>query len=336
MRSSRVAIAAAAATGLALSLSGCSLFGGENGGELDAMDSPLAQYLNAGYDPNKTDEEWQAEYNEQSKKTEAFVATCMSDLGFEYTPVDNSSTVVYSGQDEWNPDDRQWVSQYGYGAIDYPGRTGADEPVPEGEEYVDPNQDYVASLSESEQQAYYEALYGPQPTEEQMNSGEEIPYDPNNAGCYGDANLEVNGEQPYNDEQWQPLMEAVNEFYTKQYDGTGFEIDKKWSSCMADAGYPDIAKQSDASQKIYDELNVYYESIDPETAGEDAYDFTKSPGLQELQKKEVEMALADLDCREKVNYKQEQLKEQFAAEEIFVQQHKAELEAFKAAQEQKN
>ena len=42
------------------------------------------------------------------------------------------------------------------------------------EEQVDPNADYVASLSESEQMAFYEALHGPMPDEDEMSEGGEF------------------------------------------------------------------------------------------------------------------------------------------------------------------
>jgi hypothetical protein len=44
--------------------------------------------------------------------------------------------------------------------------------------------------------------------------------------------------------------------------------------------------------------------------------------------------VADLGCREKTDYRQQQLKIQFAAEEQFIADHKEELDALKARAEQ--
>ena len=63
---------------------------------------------------------------------------------------------------EW--DSLEFAEQYGYGATtsqDMPMNQGADE------EWVDPNADYVATMSETEQQAFYEALYGAQSMSEE-------------------------------------------------------------------------------------------------------------------------------------------------------------------------
>ena len=60
MRTTRLLLAATATVALALPLAACS-GGGDGGNELSWEDSPLAEYWNAGYDPNKTEEEMQAE-----------------------------------------------------------------------------------------------------------------------------------------------------------------------------------------------------------------------------------------------------------------------------------
>ena len=77
-----------------------------------------------------------------------------------------------------------FAEQYGYGAT-----TSQDMPMNQGdgEEWVDPNADYVATMSETEQAAFYEALYGPQtmsrirPTRRRRGGG--LEYDWTTAGC---------------------------------------------------------------------------------------------------------------------------------------------------------
>ncbi len=304
---------------LVVGLAGCSLFPGAET-ELDWEDSPLSTYLNS--QEGMSEEEMNEHFAAQQQEVEEFVAECMSEEGFEYIPVDQSQTgSIISSGDEWDPESREWVEEYGYGAINFPGRD--DQPDP-GTEFVDPNQEYVASLSESEMAVYYETLYGPQPTEEELNEDGSYEYDPENAGCYGRAQLEVAGGDPYSSEEFKPIVEAINEFYMGLATAPALsELNAAWSSCMAAAGYPGFATQSDAQNSIYDELNAYYEGM-----GEYIED---DPALDEIQEREIALALADLDCRESTDYRQESLRVQFELEEEFVQEHKAELEAFKAA-----
>ncbi len=309
------------ALGIALvfGLAGCSLLPGAEA-ELDWEDSPLNTYLNA--QEGMSEEEMNEHFAAQQQVIEEHVAECMTEEGFEYTPVDQSQYggFVMSGE-EWDPESREWVEEYGYGAVNFPGRD--EQPDPD-QEFVDPNQEYVESLSESEMAAYYETLYGPQPTEEELGEDGAYEYDPENAGCYGSAQQEVTGDDPYSSEEFKPIMDAITEFYTDvQNDPALADLNAAWSSCMADAGYSGFATQPDAQTSIYDELNAYYEDMS-EYVEDD-------PVLEEIQEREIALALADLDCRESTDYRQESLRVQFELEEQFVQEHKAELEALKAA-----
>lgn len=91
---------------------------------------------------------------------------------------------------------------------------------------------------------------------------------------------------------------------------------------MADAGEPGFATQQEATDSISQELNAYYEN-QTEYIEDD-------PALDELGEREIALALVDLDCREKVDYRAQYQKVTYALEEQFVADHKAELDAFKA------
>lgn len=315
----RTAALGALGIALVIGLGGCSLLPGAQA-ELDWEDSPLNSYLNSS--AGMSEEEMNDHFLAQQQEIEEHVAECMADEGFEYIPVDQSQYGGVSfGSDEWDPDSREWVEEYGYGAVNFPGRD--EQPDPD-EQPVDPNQEYVASLSESEMAAYYETLYGPQPTEDELDEEGGYEYDPDNAGCYGSAQQEVTGEDPYSSEEFKPIMDAINEFYTDvQNDPALSDLNAAWSSCMADAGYSGFTTQQDAQNSIYDEINAYYEG-QTEHVEDD-------PALAEIQEREIDLALADLECRESTDYRQQSLRLQFELEEQFVQEHKAELEALKAA-----
>ncbi|GHE13437.1 hypothetical protein [Klenkia taihuensis] len=146
MRVRRLPGTALAGAVAALILAGCSSSGGGGEAAAEETTSPLGVYLDAVYGGDLSEEEQQRRSEDQNRRVEELVAGCMQEQGFEYVP--NTATGTYtSGGEEWEPEDREWVAQWGYGAVDWPGRD--DVPEDGGEEYVDPNGDYVESLSES-------------------------------------------------------------------------------------------------------------------------------------------------------------------------------------------
>jgi hypothetical protein len=329
----RVSAPLSALAALALLLSGCSgSEGDDKGSSAEAeQESPLMKYLGAVYGGNLSPEEQEEMFAEQQRQSEELVAQCMQDEGFEYTPATNTG-VSYSSSDDtkWQPDDREWVAQYGYGAVNSP---FSEEPPPE-EEFVDPNADYVASLSESEQMAFYEALYGTPPEEEEMSEGGEVPYDWTQAGCQGAAQHEVAGEDPSQSEEFKPLFDAINELHSDTASWPGMaELDAEWATCMEDAGQGGHANPMEAQNSVYDEMNKLYENVDmpEEPTAPVEPDQAAMDAVAEL---EVELALADLDCREETDYRERHAEITREVEQQFIDDHKAELDAMVASVEQ--
>ncbi len=316
----RAAIGAAA---LMLVLTGCSNTGDTS---TKAEDTPLGAYMASVWGSDLSEDEMQERSERDNREREELIAACMKDQGFEYEPnVDNGGT-YYSSGDEWKPDDREWGAQYGYGMVNWPGRDEMQNQAPD-EEYVDPNQDYIDSLSESEQAAFWEALHGPQPSEEEMSEDGSYEYNWETAGCYGSAQHEMEADDPLTSEKHKPVMDAINEFYMAMDTDPRFaEIDDAWASCMADAGYPGYAKQADAQQGFSEELNAYYEN-QTEWVEDD-------PELAKLGEEEIDLALVDLDCREKTDYREKRQAIATELESEFIKDHKAELDALKADAEQ--
>lgn len=307
--------------GAVLLLAGCT---GTDAGASDEKVSPLSEYFIALSGGDLSPEEQEAKYAAEDKQREELMAQCMQDEGFEYVPVPTASVSFDTGE-EWKPDDREFVSQWGYGAIEYPGAN--EQPDPE-EMTTDPNADYVGSLSESEQNAFYEALYGPSPSEEELSEDGSYEYNWQTAGCSGWASHEISGDDPLQSDEFADVMDAINTFYEDTASLPEIaELDRAWSACMDGAGYPGFATQPDAQNSFYDELNTLYDESTSDTGVDQAK-------LDALHEREVELALADLDCREDLDYRAKYDKAQFAAEEAFIEDHKAELDAMKAAAEQ--
>ena len=311
-RSLLTAIAAAAL--LSLTLAGCS---GEKAAEkLDPAEGPLQKYMSGIYEGFDEDSGI-AQQNEQEK----LVAACMSDEGFDYSPVDASqySGMMSDSGEEYGTE--KWVAENGYGMVQSPEQLAAQQE--EDETYVDPNQDYLESLSAGERTAYNEALDGPQPSEEEVADGSYVDsYEAK--GCYGAAFQEVNGDQP-SPEDHAALYEAMGAMYeTVQASPALVKLDAEWATCMADAGYATFTKKSEPSEFIMNEMTALSEA---ETGVDDQ-------ALAALHEKELAMAMVDYTCAEELNYDEASTQVQYELEEQFITDHKSELDALIADYEQ--
>lgn len=328
-------LAATVALVTTLALAGCGS-GDKKAGDNESPEAgPLQEFFNELY-PSQD----QGEMDEQQRKSEELVAECMKDLGWEYTPVDYSSiggdyVDIYAEQDELGP--IGWAKKYGYGWMTQQTGTDVDEePTDEetsGDEFVDPNSDYVQSLGADEQTDYYADLYGEQsaePTDEVDENGDPVPVEYNweDAGCQGKANHEIYGstEDIYSDPQYTSLMDEINTVYEDvQNDPDIAELDEKWAACMAKAGFDDI-KTPDG---VYDVLNTLQETLwDPET-GEQAPNYDEA--LADAQKQEIDMAVADATCQKDLDYVKKRAKVQNKVEQAFVDSHADEMEQLRAA-----
>lgn len=317
-----------------LALTGCS--GSSDGKSGTPEESPIEKYLSAMWDS----EEWtQERMDKQHQETEKIVAACMSDEGFEYSPQTNSGAVVFQQDDfEWRS--VKFAKEYGYGIVAWPGDNPDDDSAQE--EMTDPNQGYIDALSESERNAYYEALYGPSPSEEEMlameESDEGMSYNWETAGCYGKAQQEVNGDdaasKAYEDPEFADLFAEINELYTVTY-GTGDapssdpevrKLDEAWAACMAKKGDYDFQSPTMTQNALFNEYSELSQTddVDGESAGPDKGE------LEKFKQREIEVAVADAECREDTSYDEKLSKIQFAAEEKFIEENRGTLDAMLA------
>lgn len=324
MRSVKTVGVASVIAAAALVLSGC---GGS--GDPSERKSPLDEYMNTLYGTDMSPDELQERAEAENKERENLIAACMQKEGFEYIPSENNGAVYISNDEEnpFEPDKKEWVEEYGYGVFNWPGR---DDPIPEGQEYEDPNQEYLESLSESEQMAYYEALNGPGPTEEELNDDGSWETTAENSGCWGKAFFDNPTNNVWQDKQFEDIIERINTFYQGQSDDPGFaEVEAAWAACMAEQG-ESFKAQGDAVNSIYDAQNEYWEEVN--NSGDMPEE--DSPEMTKIQEREIELALKDLECRESTDYTNKRLDVQFKLEEQFIKENKADLDALKAAVEQ--
>lgn len=331
-------LAAAAAAALVLILAGCTGTAADTTtGELTYEDSPMTKYLDAAWSGGLSEEESEKKQAADMTQMEEIIAQCMTAEGFEYTPVDfeTTDTIVVGTGDEWDIDDRAWVEKYGYGLFEFPGSDAEPEESESESTSIDENAEYIASLSESEAAAYDEALYGP-PIEEEALNDPDFEYSWEESGCAGQAQHEVQGEDPLATAEFDDLFERISSLSEQAMDSTEQqELDARWAACMADAGESGFTRQSDAQQSITDDMPVPEEAPEgSETAVPDDKVVPETAETRALHEREIELALVDLTCREETDYAQSTLEIQFALEERFIEDNRAELDAFVLAAEQ--
>lgn len=320
----------------ALALTGCS--GDDGKAKAKAPEEgPLQKYMGALWDEEEFTQE---KMDKQNLETEQLIAECMTKEGFEYTPNSNNGGVVYSTEDEDIPMQGtiEFAKEYGYGIVKSPWE---DQMPSDEEEYVDPNQDYLDSLSESERNAFYEALSGPMPTEEEMaeeqavieEGGSSTGPDWENMGCSGAAYKETQESSnpaatAYEDPEFADLFKAMDEMWNEVYNEESpspeiTKINREWSDCMVEAGYPDLTDPMAAQNSMYDDFS---ELGAPDSEDGEYVEPSKAE-TDEFAKKEMAVALADATCQEDTGYQKKQLKLTTDLEQKFVDEHKAALDA---------
>ncbi len=257
------------------------------------------------------------------RRAQEGVARCMHDKGFEYIPVipaDASSGTASP------PVDEEYYATRGFGI--------SIEPPPEDlaptDEFVDPNEEYVASLSEPGRRAYEEALLG-RPGDE-SNRGS---HDPDDLGC-----MLVGSEQaadPTSARPVPPLVAELEEKSTVTY-YERLETDPRMADaalaledCAVAAGATDFDPTPDGVQVGYGEHTFSL------FAGWGAYDQVweawveltagGAPDEDELarfQTWERDMAVAEYRCNAPVQAVMRQINEEVLRE--VVGPHRAELE----------
>src|SRR5690625_3916182 len=222
--------------------------------DLTWEDSPLAEALDGlGGMGSENAEELERQEEERQRRVEDLVAACMAEQGFDYTPALRSGSVSVSFEDDdWG--NEEWTAQYGYGVTTDP---WADE-MPIEDEWTDPNEDYVMSMSESEQEAYYAALHGePIEIDEEDWEAEPQEYNWEDAGCYGAAQHEVYEEEGtayWDDPAFAEFFEAANTLYEDAMrDPRVAEVNAEWAECMADADFGGMTTPDEAMNAIYEE-----------------------------------------------------------------------------------
>ena len=293
------------------------------------QDSPLTEYWG-----DVNEELAKVDRIALANEAEVFMATCMAQAGFEYTPIDYSDP-KYGLADRLDdpldqPNDRAHVVQNGYGWNPFDELTTGE--VTEDPWADDPNSLYESTLSAAGQMDYRKALFG---DESSMDlSDEEVGNSDSSkeaAGCHGAANRAIESKiGKSHDELFEDLRVAMEALYYLPPGSPAYAaVDAEWASCMADSGFPDFknfAEASEAAMALYDPLRTSALRAGPDGVGAAPPREEVSAALQE----EITIAVADFDCKEKVDYSDATLKILFALQEQFIKDNQAELDTYRA------
>lgn len=320
-----------------LGLTACS--GDDTKSASQAEAGPLSKYLESLWDAEAYTQE---KFDADQKKTEELIAQCMTKLGFEYTPNTSDGGGGYiSADDATDWGSKEFVTQYGYGIVNSPGMSEAAPEDPGS--YIDPNADYLSALSESELAAYNEALWGPAVTDVSftgdMSEAEPVAYDWTQSGCQGAADHEVReahsqAESAAEDPAFTELFTEIDAFYAQFYGDQPAvsaiaDLDILWNDCMITAGYSEFTSPTSTIQQL---LTEYQDAlVPPGSEGEPSEPSEPSPKVrQEFSERELAVALADYECRERLNYEDQLTKIMHSLEQQFVDTHQQQLEALVA------
>ncbi len=312
-----------------------------------------------GYEDMDPDEQEQR-YRQEEMDRQQVIAECMRAEGFEYTVFVYEQSFSFESpyQDMTR---REFVEKYGFGISTMFEDGFAPPEMTPADEEINPNDEYVSSLSEAEQEAYYEALYGPPqeepPMEETVGTdGEPVAVDFEYVpmGCDGKAYEEQSSPED------QEFMEEIGtlmstEIYERvQADSRVVDATKAYAECMSDAGYPEITSQEDTYEEVSTRMEPIYnsmgggfvyeeEAVDDgsvsatvaaapapapgDTIGDDGAPTYDEELLEQVQAYELALAAADLECGADLQRAMYEVSAEY--EEEFIAAHGDELARYK-------
>jgi hypothetical protein len=239
---------------------------------------------------------------ELQSRVEGRIRDCMKAQGFDYVPVDPfAQQQALTGKAKLT--DEEFTKQFGYGISTLFGR---------GNQQSDPNDRIRKSLSSADRAAYDRALWGDNPGvtfSEAVDSGDFTEL----GGCTKQASEAAFGGSTV----LTALVERLDGLDERiVQDQRMVNANEKWAGCMTDKGFryeePD-AIDEDISKRFQSIVgaSVRPGATGPPTPGT-SYD---RAALTELQREEVRIANADLECEKKeITPVEQKVRPQYEAE----------------------
>jgi hypothetical protein len=292
---------------------------------------------------------------------EEFIAECMKGEGFSYYPrktkqAESDAEEVSVGDRRlwlaWLPEDLAEVERYGYGHTDPDASSSVLQQEPTDAE-MDPNSEYLASLSASGQSQYRVALMGAELAAYNVEAGLETVPLPELGGCMGAAEqkypypyVETLAESPatLHEDLINQMRDQAGSPYSAAFVGRARldSLDAEWWGCFEQV-FPGARPVMDETTPIED-LGTH---AGPSFARDWAFytgpegdpwegDVRQAPAEYSSltgTPREIAIAVADFKCRQETDYVDRFLAIEREAQEEFIATHKTQLDEMAAALE---
>ncbi|HEX6921012.1 MAG TPA: hypothetical protein VF314_12340 [Actinomycetes bacterium] len=221
------------------------------------------------------------EFAQHVEKTQALIAECMREAGFEYVPVDVRTVEAAQARVRQDPGytRREYKEKWGLAVT-----TRFDNPV--RDTGLGPqNLRIFKGLSEADQEAYNRTLFGDDPNRDFVFTLDEEDFS-ETGGCTRKAVAAVFTPEQLKGTYVNPKDVLVDN------DPRIVKARAAWSKCMRAAGYDYLEDQDEIIEDFQDRLDELLDGDAPtELTGERAAE------LKKLQQEEIAASLADLDCQ---------------------------------------
>ena len=269
------ALALLAVGALALTLAAC----GGGDGSASAQGKPAEK---AGLPGIKEFGLTEEQYVDHIERTQALIARCMNEAGFEYIPVDVKTVEAAQARVRSDPGytRRSYKEKWGLAVT-----TRFDKPV--RDVGLGPNLRIWKRLPPADQEAYSRTLWGDDPTADFVWTFDEEDFS-STGGCTRTAVAQVFTPEQIKGTYVNPKDVLVNS------DPRIIEAHRNWSRCMRSRGY----NYKEDQDEIIDE---YGERLEELLDGDNPGTLTgaRAAALRKLQQEEIEVSLADLECQVK-------------------------------------
>ena len=221
------------------------------------------------------------EFAQHVEKTQALIASCMADAGFEYVPVNVQTVEAAQARVRQDPGltRREYKERYGLAVT-----TRFDNPVRDtglGPE----NLRIIASLPEASRVAYERTLWGKNTHADFVFAFDEEDFSMT-GGCTRKAVAQVFTPEQLKGTYVNPkdvLVDSDKRIVTAR---------KAWSKCMRAAGYDYLEDQDEIIEDFEERLDKLLGGDDPQTLTG-----ARAEALKAMQQKEIAVSLVDLDCQ---------------------------------------
>lgn len=220
------------------------------------------------------------EFADHVERTQALIAQCMEEAGFEYIPVDVKTIEDAQARVRTDPGytRRTYKEKWGLAVT-----TRFDDPV--RDTGLGPNLDIYTALSEAEQAAYFRTLFGDNPDMDFAFALDEEDFSETD-GCTRWAVEQVFTRKQIKGSFVNPKDVLIDA------DPRIIEAHRNWSNCMQQRGYEYAYDQDEIIEEFEDRLDELVGDEDPsELTG------ARAEALKELQQEEIAVSLADLECQ---------------------------------------